>query len=353
MEPNGRRLGVSLLVPSVQELAKEHLTNIPSRYVRPDQPHEVLPSSHLPQVPVIDMERLTSDDSADEELQKLHLACKDWGFFQITNHGVSGSLVEKVKEETQNFFKLPIEKKQKFWQTTDDVEGFGQAFVVSEDQKLDWADIFFLVTLPLHMRKPRLLPNLPLPFKDTIEEYSKELKNTAIKTLLYIAKALKMETKDMMVLFEEGMQSMRMNYYPPCPQPKEVIGLTPHSDAVGITFLLELNDVQGLQIRKDGLWIPVVPLPNAFIVNIGEILEILTNGQYKSIEHRATVNSEKERLSIATFYSPNFDGDLGPAPSLITSEMLPKFTRVAVADFFKNLFSKELIRKTNLEQYHI
>lgn len=83
-----------------------------------------------------------------------------------------------------------------------------------------------------------------------------------------------MDTKDMIVLFEEGMQSMRMNYYPPCPQPDQVIGLTPHSDAVGITFLLELNGVEGLQIRKDDIWIPVKPLPNAFVVNIGEILEV-------------------------------------------------------------------------------
>ena len=112
-------------------------------------------------------------------------------------------------------------------------------------------------------------------YRDTLEAYSRELKNTAIKTLLYIAKALKMESKDMKVLFEEGMQAMRMNYYPPCPQPEQVIGLTPHSDAVGITFLLQLNEVSGLQIRKDEIWIPIKPLPNAFIVNIGEILEVI------------------------------------------------------------------------------
>ncbi|KAI3821335.1 hypothetical protein L1987_08901 [Smallanthus sonchifolius] len=113
------------------------------------------------------------------------------------------------------------------------------------------------------------------------------------------------------------------------------------------------SNLQGLQIRKDGIWIPVVPLPNAFIVNIGEILEIVTNGQYKSIEHRAIVHSERERLSIATFLSPNLDGELGPAPSLITPETPPKFTRVTVAEYFKNLFSGELKRKTNLEQYYI
>ena len=65
-----------------------------------------------------------------------------------------------------------------------------------------------------------------------------------------------------------------MNYYPPCPQPESVIGLSPHSDAVGLTILLQINEMEGLQIRKEGLWIPVKPLPNAFIINIGDIVEV-------------------------------------------------------------------------------
>jgi len=68
---------------------------------------------------------------------------------------------------------------------------------------------------------------------------------------------------------------MRMNYYPPCPQPDKVIGLTPHSDSTGLTILLQLNQVEGLLIRKNGLWVPVNPFPNAFIVNVGDILEVI------------------------------------------------------------------------------
>ncbi|KAI3700193.1 hypothetical protein L2E82_44814 [Cichorium intybus] len=355
MEANGVGLGASLLVPSVQELAKEPLSKVPPRYVRPDQDPPVisgLPSSQ-PEVPIIDMEKLSGEESAESELEKLHLACKEWGFFQIINHGVSYPLVERMKEETQQFFNLPMEEKKRFWQNSEDIEGFGQAFVVSNEQKLDWADIFYLVTLPHDIRKPHLFPNLPLPFRDTLEAYSKALKNVALKTLGFISNALKMDNNDMMTLFEEGMQAMRMNYYPPCPQPEQVIGLTPHSDAVGITFLLQLNEVEGLQIKKDGTWIPVKPLPNAFIVNIGDILEMVTNGQYKSIEHRAIVNLEKERLSVATFLNPNLDLDIGPSPSLITPDTPPKFKTVPVVDFFKDLFSKELDRKTFIQRYYI
>jgi len=73
--------------------------------------------------------------------------------------------VEKVKLETQDFFNLPMSEKKKFWQTPQHMEGFGQAFVVSDEQKLDWADIFFMTTLPKHSRMPHLFPQLPLPIR--------------------------------------------------------------------------------------------------------------------------------------------------------------------------------------------
>ena len=95
-----------------------------------------------------------------------------------------------------------------------------------------------------------------------------------------IAKALKMDENEMKELFEEGHQAMRMNYYPPCPQPDKVIGLAPHSDPVGLTILLQLNEMEGLQIKKDGIWIPIKPLPNAFIVNVGDILEVTLGSHF-------------------------------------------------------------------------
>lgn len=88
-------------------------------------------------------------------------------------------------------------------------------------------------------------------------------------------KALKVEPNEMLELFENINQSMRMNFYPPCPQPENVIGLNPHSDAGALTILLQANDIEGLQIRKDGQWISITPLTNAFVVNVGDILEVI------------------------------------------------------------------------------
>ncbi|KAK9269295.1 hypothetical protein L1049_001066 [Liquidambar formosana] len=135
MEAKAVSVGSSLLVPPVKEVAKESMNSIPSRYVRPFEDEECLLVSDtnmlVHEVPVIDMHSLLCTKSMDSELAKLHFACKEWGFFQLVNHGVSSQLVERIKMEIQEFFNLPIEEKKKFWQYQGEVEGFGQAFVVS------------------------------------------------------------------------------------------------------------------------------------------------------------------------------------------------------------------------------
>ncbi|GLT62259.1 hypothetical protein SLA2020_349090 [Shorea laevis] len=352
MEAKAMNLGNSLLVPCVRELAKESLATIPPRYIRSDQQQVVSDTGLVLEIPVINMQSLVSDDEsmeAETELAKLDSACREWGFFQLVNHEVSSSLLDKVKKEVQDFFNLPIEEKKKYWQYPGELEGFGQAFVFSEEQKLDWADLFFLFTQPVHFRKPHLFPKLPPPFREALELYSLELKNLAMAIFKKMEKALDMETREMDEFFGESFQAMRMNYYPPCPQPDKVIGLTPHSDSTGLTILLQVNEVDGLQIKKDGKWVPVKSLPNAFIINVGDILEIITNGVYRSIEHRATVNSEIERFSIATFNNAKYDGEIGPARSLISKEKPPLFKRVSSEEYFKGMFASKLNEKSYLD----
>jgi isopenicillin N synthase-like dioxygenase len=103
------------------------------------------------------------------------------------------------------------------------------------------------------------------------------LKNLAIQIIDFMAIALKVDPMEIRELFGQATQSTRFNYYPPCPQPELVTGLNSHSDGGGLTILLQGNEVEGLQIKKDGLWIPVKPLPNAFIINLGDMLEVIIN----------------------------------------------------------------------------
>lgn len=79
-------LGSSLPVPNVQELAREHMITVPPRYLRPDQdPPVAFAGESFPMIPTVDMERLLREESMSIEIEKLHSACKDWGFFQVSS----------------------------------------------------------------------------------------------------------------------------------------------------------------------------------------------------------------------------------------------------------------------------
>ncbi|XP_062094723.1 codeine O-demethylase-like [Humulus lupulus] len=343
---------------SLLEITKKPLVSIPEQYIRTDhlpaEPVVTTFSTTNQTIPTIDMASLSlqSETSSDHHhhqlIQNLHSACKHWGFFQLVNHGVSRSVIEEVSHEIEGFFKLPLEEKLQYKVTPDDFEGYGSV-VRSDDHKLDWGDRVFMITNPISRRKPHLLPELPSSLKNSLERYIDELKKLGMTLFGLLAKALNVEKKMLVEeLFEDGMQSMRMTCYPACPEPEKVIGFSPHSDAAGITILHQLTSgVNGLQVKKDGAWIPVNFLPNAFVVNIGDVIEIVSNGVYKSIEHRVMANSSKERISVAMFFNAKYESEIGPLPCLVNSENNdddddnpPLFRRVGMEDYINHFFSR-------------
>ncbi|GMI77712.1 SENESCENCE-RELATED GENE 1, senescence-related gene 1 [Hibiscus trionum] len=152
---------------SVQELVKEPVKTIPQRYVRLDHRQPVSTAHGAPptqMLPIIDMNQLLSGKDSDLELQKLHSTCKDWGFFQLVNHGVDSWILEKVKQEVEGFYKLPLEEKMKFkTREGDGLEGYGTT--ERDGGKFDWSDRFFMTTNPIHKRMPHLFPELPSSFR--------------------------------------------------------------------------------------------------------------------------------------------------------------------------------------------
>ncbi|KAL8196216.1 hypothetical protein R6Q57_025216 [Mikania cordata] len=321
---NRTEYGGSIPVDNVQALASKDLKDVPVRYIRHDiQSEEILADESL-QIPVIDISKLTiaGQPGYDDELAKLHVACRDWGFFQLINHGISEA-IDAMKMVTEEFFKLPLEEKMKCAQLPNTIEGYGQAFVVSEEQKLDWGDMLFLLALPIALRNLTFWPQNPTSFRETLDEYSNKLHDVSMKLFKLICTNLGVEPDAICKMFEDCTQGIRMNYYPPCPEARKVLGLAPHSDATGLTLLVQVNEVQGLQIKKNSKWVPIKPVSKSIIVNIGDVMEILSNGEYSSIEHRAVVNFEKERLSIAAFHTPSLGAiiyDHYPSSSRITRQ---------------------------------
>ncbi|WJZ82616.1 hypothetical protein VitviT2T_002357 [Vitis vinifera] len=185
---------------------------MPLWYLRSElQSEEVLVDESL-QIPTIDMRKLMVED---DEMGKVQSACKEWGFFQLINHGVAEEVIEKMKAVVQEFFKLPLKEKNAYAKLPNGVEGYGQHFVVSQDQKLDWADILFLQCLPASERKMRA----------TLDKYSSELQKVSICLLELMAKNLMIDPGQLMNMFQKGRQQIRMNYYPPCVHASKVIYL--------------------------------------------------------------------------------------------------------------------------------
>ena len=94
------------------------------------------------------------------KMQKLANVLCSWMDMQLVNHGLRSSILEKLKSEITEFYKLPLEEKMKYKMRAGDVEGYGLSVIRSEDQKIDWGDRFYMITNPIHRRKPHLFPEL-------------------------------------------------------------------------------------------------------------------------------------------------------------------------------------------------
>ncbi|KAM3392773.1 hypothetical protein ACQJBY_013753 [Aegilops geniculata] len=343
------KLGTSLPVANVQALVAsggELTADQIERYIQPDiDAHAVLPE-HSGEVPVIDLGNLLSPEFVEAEVAKLRFACAEWGFFQVVNHGIPDEVITCIKHDIQKFFQLPLEVKNAYAQRPGDLQGYGQAFVVSDDQKLDWSDLLALFAQPTQGRDMSYWPSQPHTFRNSIEDYSMELMKLAQTLNVFIAKTLDVAPE--LLADKHVAQFLRMSYYPPCTSmPEKVLGFSPHSDGSFMTILLEINSVQGLQIRRSGAWIPVKPRPDALLVNVGDLLEILSNGKYKSIEHRVTINAHKERLSISAFHVPTYGGIISPILGTIEEKVLYK--AVGVEEYARLYFANKLEGKKALD----
>ncbi|XP_050220482.1 protein SRG1 [Mercurialis annua] len=338
-------------IDDVQELTKSKPTKIPHRFVRDKTERPILntPLSSPDSIPVIDFSKLLKGNKY--EILQLEKACQEWGFFQVVKHGIDLSLLEKIEEVANEFFMLPLEEKQKYPMAPGTVQGYGQAFVFSEDQKLDWCNMFALGIQPNFIRNPKLWPSNPPSFSETVEEYSKEVRKLCEKLLKYIANTLGLKDDIFEKMFGNSVQAIRMNYYPPCSRPDLVLGLSPHSDGSALTVLQQGkgSSVVGLQVLKDNKWVPIQPIPNALVINIGDTLEVLTNGKYKSVEHRAVTHKEKERLSIVSFYAPSYDIEVGPMPELVNQSNPCKYRRYSHGEYNKHYVTNKLQGKKTLE----
>ncbi|KAK6945175.1 Isopenicillin N synthase-like, Fe(2+) 2OG dioxygenase domain [Dillenia turbinata] len=283
-------------------------------------------------IPIINMSLFSSSSSPSskeekEELNKLRSAFCSWGCIQIVGHGIPETFLDKVREIVMQFFELPMGEKQKHSQEPDNFEGYGNDLIVSDKQVLDWLDRLRLMVLPEDKQNLSYWPKDPKNFREILVEYSMKTKLVMKDLFKAMAKSLNLEENSFEKKFEaRSILKARMSFYPICPKPDQILGLKPHSDSSGITTILQNKEVQGLQVFKENQWFGVTPLPHTIFVNLGDQMQILSNGMFKSPLHRVVTNTKATRISIAMFIEPEPEEDIGPVDGLI-EENRPRLYR--------------------------
>lgn len=173
-------------------------------------------------------------------------------------------------------------------------------------------------------------------------EYMNKSKTMVRKLLEYLGKNLNVkeldETKESLFM---GSIRVNLNYYPICPNPDLTVGVGRHSDVSSLTILLQ-DQIGGLHVRSlsSGNWVHVPPVPGSFVINIGDAMQIMSNGRYKSVEHRVLANGSSNRISVPIFVNPKPESVIGPLPEVTANGEEPIYRDVVYSDYVRYFFRK-------------
>lgn len=293
-------------------------------------------------IPLIDLSVISSPNTnldnsqaLDRLVKEIGNACKNLGFFQVINHGVPLDKRQKIENASRQFFGQPLEEKRKV--RRDERKVLGYYDTEHTKNVRDWKEVFdFAVKTPTIVPSSYepddrevtewfndQWPEYPLELREALEEYAKDVEKLAFKLLGLVALSLGLPENRFHGFFEDQTSFIRLNHYPPCPVPQLALGVGRHKDGGALTILAE-DDVGGLEVKRktDGEWIRVIPTPDAFIINVGDIIQVWSNDAYESVEHRVMVNSQRERFSIPFFFNPAHYTDVKPLEEL-TNEQNP------------------------------
>ncbi|KAK7381215.1 hypothetical protein VNO78_33746 [Psophocarpus tetragonolobus] len=308
------------------------LSSVPPSYVQlpEDRPVGKVFSSSSREIPMVDLGRHDRGDIIKQILK----ASKEYGFFQVTNHGVSKDLIDETLNILKEFHAMP--SKEKVNECFKDPNRNCKIYTSRNNDKpyeiLIWKDTL-THPCPPSGEYVEYWPQKPTKYREVVGKYTSELNKLALEILELLGEGLELDNGYFCGALSEN-PSISVNHYPPCPDPSLTLGVPIHKDPSIITILLQDEEVQqGLQVLKDGQWIGVEPIPHVFVVNIGLLLQIITNGRLVAAEHRVVTNSSRARTSVAYLMYPSSECIIEPAQAFINGSPSATYKPMSFGEF--------------------
>ncbi len=295
--------------------------------------------SHV--IPVLSLRELAEPQG----LQKLAAACREWGFFQLMDHGIGASHRARLFTAAREFFALPLAQKQVIERTQSNPWGYYDQELTKN--RRDWKQIWdygpAATAGPATNAEPQW-PDLP-GFGEVMREHYLGVTQLAHRLLEHLANAMDAPALALTREFNDHSSFLRLNFYPPCPTPAAAnddlltqdttsgdLGISHHTDAGALTVLLQ--DAQpGLQVWHEERWITVMPLESACVINIGDIVQVWSNDEFKAPLHRVLANAQQPRYSAAFFFNPSYATNYAPLPSKVSAAHPPRYRRINWGEF--------------------
>jgi len=297
------------------------------------------------QVPVIDVAAVVRDaesPAAKAAVDAIAEACREWGFFQVVNHGVSGSLIDETWRQTRKFFTSPAAVKAAITRTRENPWGYYNNELTKNQR--DKKEVFDYTTDgvdPIYGSENRW-PDVGAAFRQTMCHYRDAVTDLSLALLRAFCVGLDLPADFMHAQFAGAHTGfIRLNFYPVADPlagsnvehlPVADLGVHHHTDAGALTVLLQ-DDVGGLQVFNNGYWHNVEPLPGAFVINTGDMMQVWSNDIYRAAMHRVLAMDQRDRYSIPFFFNPAAGTEVDPLPSVVSKDRPARYRTISWADF--------------------
>ncbi|KAJ7981954.1 Gibberellin 2-beta-dioxygenase [Quillaja saponaria] len=274
------------------------------------------PTTFFSGIPMIDLSKPDSNNLIVK-------ACEEFGFFKVINYGFPMEFITDLESEAIKFFSKPLSEKERAGPPNP--SGYGNRSIGANGD-VGWVEYLLLTTNHENnsVRLASAFGNNPEKFRCALKDYMSSVRKMACEILELMADGLKIQNRNVfseLLMDEQSDSVFRLNHYPPCPElqasnGQNMIGFGEHTDPQ-IISVLRSNNTSGLQIcLRDGNWISVPPDQSSFFINVGDSLQVMTNGRFQSVRHRVLANSYKSRLSMIFFGGPPLSERIAPLPSL-------------------------------------